>query len=131
MISGLRTLTRIKPLIQTTFHIPKVLYSTKNYTETHEWYIESGNKVKLGISQEALDQLSDIVYLDVEDIDFNEEFLKGSELCEIESVKAVATLYSPIDCKILRVNDALIEDLTELNKDPEDLNNWILELEKI
>ena len=109
---------------------PRVFFSTKIYTETHEWYLKENNNVKIGLSKEAINQMNDLVYID-DDIDYDQEFEKGDPICTIESVKAVSEIITPIDCKIIEINEELLENLEEINKNPEDPNNWILKLEEL
>tara|TARA_B100001057_G_C22715703_1_gene897619 strand:- start:581 stop:979 length:399 start_codon:yes stop_codon:yes gene_type:complete len=101
----------------------------KNYTETMEWWINlpNGNS-RIGLSQEAVEKLSDLVYIEFDNIDFNKIYLENSPICEIESVKAVENIYSPFDCKIISYNKELEDDLDIINSDPENDNNWILEI---
>ena len=74
--------------------------------------------------------MNDLVYID-DDVDYTQEFKKGDPICTIESVKAVSEIITPIDCKILEINEELLINLDEVNKNPEDPNNWILKLEEV
>ena len=106
--------------------------SEKKYLETLEWYYQTPqNTIRLGISQEALEKMTDLVYLEVDDLDYQKEYEKGTELMNIESVKAVSPLYAPSKCKIISYNEELVDDLTSINENPEDINNWIVELEEL
>jgi glycine cleavage system H protein len=107
--------------------------STKKYTETHEWIMASNetNTIKLGLSNEAIKLMDEIVYIDFDNIEIDKIYEKNEIICEIESVKSVQGIYSPIDSKVISYNEELIDNLDEFNKDPENDKHWIIELCKI
>lgn len=87
------------------------------YTETSEWIrIEDGNKGRIGISDYAQKELTDIVFVEPPNVD--DEFDKGSEFGVVESVKAVADFYAPVSCKVLEINEKLVDNPELMNKDP-------------
>jgi glycine cleavage system H protein len=75
--------------------------------------------------------MNEIVYIDFDGIDFEDELKEGDEICDIESVKAAESIYSPANCKVIEINENLVENLEDLNKNPEDENNWIVKLEEL
>jgi len=97
------------------------------FNKTDEWVKVDGNSAKIGISDFAQDQLSDIVY-----IEFNKEagesIEKGQILATIESVKAAADVNSPISGKVLEVNESLSDTPEVLNEDPYE-NGWLYKVE--
>jgi glycine cleavage system H protein len=99
------------------------------YAETHEWvHLEEqdGRKVAtIGISDFAVEQLSDLVYMDLPDV--GQEVSVGHEFGEVESVKAVSPLYSPVDGTVVAVNDELPNHLDRLNSDPYG-EGWIIKV---
>jgi glycine cleavage system H protein len=97
----------------------------RNYTEDHEWALEVGATIRIGISDYAQDQLGDIVFVEMPDI--GDEFEKGDEFGSLESVKAVSELYLPISGTIVAVNMALEDEPELLNLEPNE--NWIVEIE--
>ena len=105
-------------------------YSTKVYLDTHEWFVRENKEIKLGLSAKAIELMNDIVYVE-DEIDTQQVFNKGEPVLVIESVKAVSEIYTPAKCKILEINQNLLEDLGELNENPEKEDNWILKLEEI
>ena len=107
-----------------------IRYSTKVYLDTHEWFVRENKEIKLGLSAKAIELMNDIVYVE-DDIDTETVFNKGDPICTIESVKAVSEMYSPVKCKILAINEDLLQDLEELNENPEKEDNWILKLEEL
>src|SRR5262245_55669621 len=90
------------------------------YAKTHEWAAvegSGGQKVAtVGISAFAVEALTDLVFMQLPTVG---KKVKAGESCgEIESVKAVSDLYSPVDGEIVEVNSALPNKLETLNADP-------------
>ena len=90
------------------------------FAETHEWVHvteEEGNQVAtIGISAFAVEQLTDLVYLELTSV--GTIVAPGDEFGEVESVKAVSSLYSPVNGEIVEVNTGLSDQLETLNDDP-------------
>jgi len=86
------------------------------YLETHEWARKDGDEIVVGISDYAQGTLSDIVYVELPEVD--DAVTKGDQLGVVESVKAAGDVYAPVSGTIVAVNEAL-EDTPELiNQDP-------------
>ncbi|MFP4350026.1 MAG: glycine cleavage system protein GcvH [Thermodesulfobacteriota bacterium] len=96
------------------------------YTEDHEWAKKEGGTVKIGISDYAQDQLGDIVFVELPEVDG--ELEKGDEFGTVESTKAVSELYMPLGGKVVAVNEALADDPEQVNKDPYG-GGWMVEIE--
>jgi glycine cleavage system H protein len=97
------------------------------YTETHEWAKEMGkNIIRVGITDHAQAELGDIVYVNLPEI--GKEISKGDEIVEVESVKAVEQILSPVSGKVIAVNEALEDDPALLNSDCYE-EGWIFEIE--
>jgi len=95
------------------------------FAESHEWVQGDGDKLRVGISDYAQDQLGDIVFVELPQA--GDTLERGQEFGTVESVKAVSELYMPVGGEILRVNTAL-EDAPELvNKQPYD-EGWMIEI---
>src|SRR5690606_33558427 len=73
----------------------------------------------------AQDQLGDIVYVELPEVD--DEFEKEEAFSAVESVKAASDVYMPVDGKILEINEALLDEPALLNEDP--YENWIVKIE--
>jgi glycine cleavage system H protein len=86
------------------------------YTLEHEWVLVEGDVVAIGITWHAQDLLGDVVYVDLPEVDA--EFSAGDAVGEVESVKAVSEIYTPVSGVICEINEDLdgAEDL--VNKDP-------------
>lgn len=100
---------------------------TVKYTESHEW-VKLDEKTKeavVGITDYAVQQLSDLVHIDLPKK--GDELEQGSPFGEVESVKTVADLVAPLSGKVLEVNTKLVEDLDILKEDPFQAG-WIIKM---
>ncbi len=95
------------------------------YAEDHEWIRYEGDKVRIGISDYAQDQLGDIVFVELPQS--GDTFEKGEEFGTVESVKAVSELYMPIGGEIISVNAALEESPDLVNQSPYN-DGWMIEV---
>lgn len=99
------------------------------YAETHEWVEVSevdGQKIAtIGISDFAIEQLNDLVYMDLPEV--GKSVGAGEEFGEVESVKAVSPLYSPVAGEVVEVHRELPDQLDQLHDDPYDFG-WIVKL---
>lgn len=90
------------------------------YAETHEWVRmaeDDGQKVAtVGISAFAVEQLTDLVFMELPAVGTRVD--AQDEFGEVESVKAVSPLYSPVAGEIIAVNDSLPDNLELLGQDP-------------
>ena len=89
---------------------------TCRYTKSHDWIRVKGDEGTVGITDYAQNELSDIVYVELPESE--DSFEKGEVYATVESVKAAADCYLPVDGQVLAANEAL-EDSPELvNSDP-------------
>lgn len=99
------------------------------YSETHEWvHIADQNGKKtatVGISAFAVEQLTDLVYMELPEV--GRRVAAGEEFGEVESVKAVSPLYSPVEGEIVEVNNQLPDNLETLGSDPYNAG-WLVKL---
>ena len=95
------------------------------YTDTHEWLKLAGDTAKVGITDHAQSELTDIVFVELPEI--GKEVKKGEELCIVESVKSVSEIYSPVTGKISNVNKKLEDTPETINKSPYD-EGWLVEI---
>jgi glycine cleavage system H protein len=97
------------------------------YTENDEWIKVDGDTAKIGLTDYAQDQLSDIVFVDLGDVEIGEEVDKGGTIATVESVKAASDVYAPAGGEVVTINEAL-EDTPELiNSDPYGAG-WMIEI---
>jgi glycine cleavage system H protein len=98
----------------------------RRYLDTHEWHLlDSDGLVAIGISRFAVDELTDITYLELS-ASPGEVVVKGDTIGEIESVKATSELYTGVDGELVEVNQDVIDDPALINADP--YAAWILKL---
>ena len=95
------------------------------YTEEHEWARLEEEKVVIGISDYAQDQLGEIVYIDLQKE--GSSFGKGEAFGVVESVKAVSDLYMPMAGEITKVNPELEDSPENVNEKPYD-DGWMIEV---
>ncbi|MBX3452365.1 MAG: glycine cleavage system protein GcvH [Planctomycetaceae bacterium] len=86
------------------------------YSKTHEWARGEGGEFVVGISDFAVGLLSDLVFIDLPEV--GRKVAAGETFGEIESVKAVSELYSPLAGEVVAVNTELPDHLEWLNDDP-------------
>ena len=87
-----------------------------NYADTHEYIFEENGLLKIGVSEFAIDQLGDIVFVELADQGTTLE--KGETFGTIESVKAVEEVYLPFSGEIVSVNESVIDNPELLQNDP-------------
>ena len=86
------------------------------YAKTHEWARLEGDTCVVGLTQFAVDQLTDIIYIELPDV--GDAVSAESGFGEIESVKSVNDLYSPVDGEVSEVNTQLDNDPSLVSNDP-------------
>ena len=95
------------------------------YQTTHEWASLEGTTCTIGITKFAVEQLTDVVYIELPDVGDN--VFAGDSFGEIESVKAVSDLYSPVDGEVIEVNEKLQDDPTLVAQSPYD-KGWMIKI---
>lgn len=88
----------------------------RKYASTHEWHKTEGDVVVIGITQHAVDELTDITFVELPAA--GKKVSAGASFGEIESVKATSELYSGIAGEIVASNAALKDDPSLVNQDP-------------
>jgi glycine cleavage system H protein len=97
------------------------------YTQEHEWIRpEPGNKGSIGLTDYAQSQLGDIVYLDLPAPGTQVE--QSKKIGEVESVKAVSDIFSPVSGQVLEINQTVIDEPGLVNEDPYGAG-WLVRLE--
>ena len=98
------------------------------YRDSHEWaYVadESSSIATVGISAFAVAELTDLVFMALPKI--GQTITAGSEFGEVESVKAVSPMYSPVSGTVVEIHSALVDKLESLTVDPYD-EGWIMKV---
>ena len=86
------------------------------YGKTHEWVHVEGDLATIGISDFAVKELTDLVYIELPSA--GEALTQGETFGEVESVKAVSDLYAPVSGEVVEVNESLPDNLQLLSDDP-------------
>ena len=86
------------------------------YADTHEYVAEENGLLRIGVSEFAIDQLGDIVFVELADQGSNLQ--KGETFGTIESVKAVEEVYVPFSGKVVAINEKVIDNPEILQDDP-------------
>jgi glycine cleavage system H protein len=95
------------------------------YTESDEWFDPASGK--MGLTDYAQEQLSDIVFAEIL-VSAGDDISKGSAMASVESVKAAAETYSPVNGKVVEINEELVDTPELLNSDPFGAG-WIAKVE--
>ena len=98
---------------------------TLRYAKTHEWARLQGDVCTVGITQFAVEQLTDVVYIELPDV--GDHTFAGESFGEIESVKSVNDLYAPVNGEVIAINEQLLEDPTRISQDPYG-NGWMIQI---
>ena len=95
------------------------------YSREHEWIRVEDDVCVLGITEFAQQELGEVVFVELPEV--GQVFDANDELGTIESVKAVAEVYTPVAGEVVEVNDAVVDDPELLNEDPHG-EGWLLKI---
>ena len=96
-------------------------------SKTHEYILElSGNEYEVGITDYAIEQLGDIVFVELPEV--GSTFIKNEVFATIESVKAASEVYMPVGGTVIAVNEAIV-DSPELLNDESYEDKWFIKIE--
>ena len=95
-------------------------------TKTHEYVLEQGSCYEVGITDYAIEQLGDIVFIELPEVD--SEFSKNEVFATIESVKAASEIYMPISGRVIEINEAIV-DSPELLNDENHADKGLIKIE--
>jgi glycine cleavage system H protein len=108
------------------FHMSYEIRDGLFYTDSHEWIMIDGGRAVVGMTDYAQDELGNVVYVELPAV--GSMLARDSELGAMESVKTIEPIYSPIEGKVVAVNESLPDAPDLINKSPYD-EGWIAELE--
>lgn len=86
------------------------------YGKTHEWLRQEGEEATVGITDYAQDQINDVVFVELPQLETGLEV--GKEFAVIESVKAAFDIYAPVSGKVIGINEELANNPGLVNSDP-------------
>ena len=95
-------------------------------TKTHEYVLDLGDSYEVGITDYAIEQLGDIVFIELPEVD--SEFTKNEVFATVESVKAASEIYMPISGKVVEINEAVVNNPELLNDESYDAK-WLVKIE--
>ena len=98
----------------------------RKYSKEHEWVRMDGNIAQIGVTVFAQESLGDVVFVDLPDV--GTEIGQFDKFGEIESVKAVSDLFSPVGGKIVATNPGAIDNPETVNSDPYG-SGWLIKIE--
>ena len=94
-------------------------------TKTHEYVLEQGDTYEVGITDYAIEQLGDIVFIELPEV--GATFSKNEAFATIESVKAASEIYMPISGEVVEINEEIV-DSPELLNDESYENKWFVKI---
>lgn len=97
----------------------------RRYSESHEWHLPEGDLIVIGITQFAVDQLTDVTFAEMKAEGTSVD--AGEEIGEVESVKTSSDIYAGVAGEIVEVNPKLEDDPGILNSDPFG-EGWLIKL---
>ena len=89
--------------------------SELKYTRDDEWLLEENGVATVGISDYAQHELGDLVFVNLPEV--GDEVVAGEAFADVESVKAVADVISPVSGEVLEINEDLLDDAALINED--------------
>ncbi len=103
-----------------------VVKTDRYYTKDHEWALVKGNKAWIGITDYAQKELGDVVYVDLPQV--GETYEAGDTIANVESVKSVSPIYSPLSGTVAEVNESLSDEPHLMNESPYE-DGWLAVIE--
>ena len=97
------------------------------YTKDDEWVRFEGDVAFVGITDYAQSELGDLVFVNLPEVD--DEVVAGEPFGDVESVKAVADVFSPVSGVVLEINEDLLDDAALINNDP--YGSWFIKVGNI
>lgn len=95
------------------------------YSEEHEWVRVEDDVCVIGITQYAQNELGEVVFVELPEV--GQVFDAHDEIGTIESVKAVAEVYTPVAGEVVEINEAVVEDPELVNDDPHG-DGWLVKM---
>ena len=101
--------------------------SELKYSKSHEWVKEEGGTVTIGLTDYAQSELGDLVFVNLPEED--DEVTAGETFADVESVKAVSDVYSPVTGTVSEVKEALMDSPESINESPYDA--WFIKVSDV
>lgn len=105
-----------------------MIMNDRMYSKSHEWVLKQDDgSVRIGLTDYAQQELGDLVFADLPQA--GDDVTAGESCCEVESVKAVSPVYSPVSGKVRAVNEELLDAPESINEKPYEA--WLVEVEDV
>ena len=98
-----------------------------SYSKSHEWVSRENGVATIGLTDYAQSELGDLVFVNLPEV--GDEVVAGEALGDVESVKAVSDVYSPVSGTVVEINEALLDAPESINEDP--YGAWFIRVENI
>ena len=95
------------------------------YSREHEWVRVQDDVCAIGITEFAQQELGEVVFVELPEV--GQVFDSGDEVGTIESVKAVAEVYTPLAGEVVEINEAVVDDPELINEDPHG-EGWLIKV---
>lgn len=99
--------------------------SQLKYSQEHEWALIEGNIATIGITDYAVDELGDIVFVELAEV--GSELDQMDEFGSIESVKTLSSLFAPLAGEIIEINNDVVQSPGTINESPYD-QGWLVKI---
>ena len=97
------------------------------YTKSHEWVKEEGGLYVVGLTDFAQEALGDIVFINMPEE--GDDVASGESFADVESVKAVSDVFSPVSGTVAEVNEGLIDEPALINQEP--YEQWLIKVKDV
>lgn len=97
------------------------------YSKSHEWVKEEGDEVIIGLTDYAQSELGDLVFVNLPEV--GDEVTAGEPFADVESVKAVSDVYSPVSGEVSEINEELLDAPESINEAPYDA--WFVKVKEV
>lgn len=96
----------------------------RKYSENHIWVLKDGDTASLGITDHAQEKLGGIMFINLPDV--GDVVKEGQRFGDVESIKTVSDLISPVSGEVIEVNEEAADDPELINEDP--YANWLIKV---
>ena len=97
------------------------------YSKTHEWVKQEGEVYVVGLTDFAQDALGDIVFVNLPDV--GTQLNKAEALGDVESVKAVSDVFSPVSGTVAEINEEILDNTAAINETPYEA--WLIKVQDV
>ncbi len=98
--------------------------SKRFFSNKHVWLLQDGEIATIGITEYAQEKLGSIMFLNLPEV--GEKVESGQRFGDIESIKTVSDLFSPVDGEVIRINEVLVDEPDAINEEP--YESWFVEV---